>query len=113
MIKHTQEGRHLIIEFYGCQLFDFIEKDLRKIIIDIGNTPLEYIEHVFKPYGKTGVMLLEESHLSIHTYPEYGYIAIDIFTCGSNTNPYEAIDYLKELFKPNYIVTKDISRGKG
>lgn len=54
--------------------------------------------HRFLPYGVSGVVVISESHLTIHTWPEYGYAAIDLFTCGEDTDPWKAFEYLKQVF---------------
>ena len=80
-------GRHLIAEFYGCD-FDVLNSvdDIRKHMCDaavkIGATVLGEKFHQFTPQGVSGTVVIAESHLSIHTWPEVGYVAVDIFTCG-------------------------------
>jgi S-adenosylmethionine decarboxylase len=80
-------GRHLIAEFYGCgaAVLDD-EEGLRAAIVaaaeGIGATVLGLMSHRYAPQGVTATALIAESHLSIHTWPEYGYAAVDIFTCG-------------------------------
>ncbi|MCM8763642.1 MAG: adenosylmethionine decarboxylase, partial [Candidatus Omnitrophica bacterium] len=75
------------------------------------NTPLKVTVHKFPRQGITGVVILAESHIAIHTWPEHGYLAIDIFTCGKNTRPYAALDYLKKVFSPKEMKIKLIKRG--
>jgi len=75
------------------------------------NTPLKTAIHKFPVQGVTGVILLAESHIAIHTWPEHDYISIDIFTCGKTTKPYNALEYLKKKFSPREIKVKEIKRG--
>jgi len=67
--------------------------------------------HMFNPYGVSGVVVISESHLAIHTWPEYGYAAVDIFTCGSTVDPWLACDYLKEKFEAGHYEASEMQRG--
>ncbi len=67
----------------------------------------------FNPNGVTVLILLSESHLSIHTYPEQGYAAIDCYTCGDKVNPEIAANYLIEIFQPKEIYMRNVARGNG
>jgi len=99
----TFAGRHLILDFWDCQHLDniaFIEKTLRDAIKSAGATLLHIHLHHFTPNGGvSGVAVLAESHISIHTWPERGYAALDIFMCGE-THPEKAVDVLKAAFQP-------------
>jgi len=110
----TYAGIHLIAEFWGGKIIDDSKK-IEEILISAakkgGNTPLKVIIHKFSPQGITGVVLLAESHLAIHTWPEINYVAIDIFTCGEKAIPERALIYLKKIFKPKKIIIKRIKRG--
>jgi len=80
-------GRHLIIEVYGCSFEKLNDAEkLRKVMISAakraGATILGDFFHKFNPHGVSGIVVIAESHISIHTWPEYGYAAIDIYTCG-------------------------------
>lgn len=75
------------------------------------NTPLNVTIHKFFPRGITGVILLAESHIAIHTWPERNYISIDLFTCGDRSNPYLALEYLKKVFKPKRSFVYEQKRG--
>ena len=111
MTLHMPIGTHLLVDLYGCQKFEFNKNQLDFLVTMTRCTPLKYVEHEFKPQGKSAVMLLEESHITIHTYPEFGYIAVDIYTCGEKAEPYNAISMLKTMFKPQYVLINDINRG--
>ena len=76
------------------------------------SVPLKVAVHKFLPQGITGMVLLAESHISIHTWPELNYMAIDIFTCGEKSLPYNALSYLKEKIVPQKIEIQEIRRGK-
>ena len=93
-------GKHLLVEYYGCDrvlLNDFaqIELLLNRAASLTGATIVASIFHPYAPQGVTGVVVVEESHLSIHTWPEYGYAAVDVYTCG-NCFPELANDFLRE-----------------
>ena len=76
------------------------------------NTPLQVTVYKFPVQGITGVILLAESHIAIHTWPEHEYMAVDIFTCGKETKPIRALEYLKEVFQPKQVKIRHIRRGK-
>lgn len=107
-------GRHLLVEMKGCiNLND--QSIIREMLKDAVNackaTLIDVEVHQFNPYGVSGIAIIGESHLSIHTWPEFGYAAIDIFTCGSRVNPYDAIPVFKEVLKPKEVSVVEIRRG--
>lgn len=108
-------GNHLIAEFWHGKIIDD-EKKLKKILFEAikrsNNTPLKFAFHKFNPQGITGVVLLAESHIALHGWPEFNYLAIDIFTCGDKTKPYKALKYLRKVFKPKKVEIQKIKRGK-
>lgn len=71
----------------------------------------EVVFHRFIPHGVSGVVVIAESHLSIHTWPEIGYAAVDIYTCGDSVDPMLALQYLREQFHCKRMTTTTISRG--
>ena len=94
-------GRHCIFELQDgnpnlLDNEDFIKEALTKAADAAGATLLGIVSHKFEPQGVTAIALLSESHISIHSYPEYGYAAVDAFTCGEHTNPESACRSLKE-----------------
>ena len=96
-------GKHCILELYDCdptKLNDetFLRHTITTAAQRAGATLLNLITHRFEPQGVTGLALLAESHISIHTWPENGYAAVDVFTCGDHTMPEKACEVLcKEL----------------
>ncbi len=102
------QGKHCILELYECdpmKLNDeaFIRTTMTIASKNSGATLLNLITHRFTPQGITGLALLAESHLSIHTWPESRYAAVDVFTCGDHTMPDRACDVLrKELDSKKY-----------
>lgn len=100
-------GKHAIYELLGgdpnlLDDEDFVKEALREAAEAAGATLLGLITHKFEPQGVTAVALLSESHLSFHSWPEYGYASIDAFTCGDHTNPEAACHSLKYAFKATH-----------
>jgi len=97
-------GRHCIYELQGGDATllddeDFIKESMRQAAEAANATLLHMVSHKFEPQGVTAIALLSESHISIHTWPEHGYAAIDAFTCGEHTNPEAACRSLRESLK--------------
>lgn len=108
-------GAHVLADFWGCQASklddaELLMNSLRQAARTAKMTILGEEAHKFEPQGFTGLLLLSESHISIHTYPEKGYAAIDVFTCGSGMTQ-EAIDYLKMILKPTRTKETVLRRG--
>ena len=107
-------GRHYIIDFWGMDnLKDvtFIENALRNAAIAAKATLLHIHLHEFSGGGITGVALLAESHISIHTWPEHDYAAFDIFMCGQSEAE-KAVDLLRDAFSPNKHNINEMLRGR-
>jgi len=113
--KQKYAGIHLIAEFWHGRIIEN-PKEIKKILIrsvkEAKSTPLEVIIHKFSPQGLTGVVLLAESHVALHSWPEFNYLAIDIFTCGDWAKPGKALQYFKEIFKPKRVEIREIKRGR-
>ena len=118
-IIHTNSseniGRHCILELYQCdhaKLNDeaFIRTTITSSAKIAGATLINLVTHSFKPQGVTGLALLAESHISIHTWPEIGYAAIDVFTCGNHTMPEKACKILFKDFLAKNFSFKNIAR---
>ena len=107
-------GIHLLAEFWGGKIIEN-SKEIERILIGATkkakNIPLKVAIHKFNPQGITGVVLLAESHIALHSWPEFNYLAIDIFTCGGKAKPRRALNYLKKVFKPKKVEVKEIKRG--
>lgn len=109
-------GRHVLAEFFGCNSnilnnLELIEKLMVEAAQKCGATVVGKKFHVFNPYGVSGVVIISESHLAIHTWPEYGYAAIDLFTCGDSCDPLIAYEYLKQGFCSNHSSYSELKRG--
>ena len=112
------DGIHLLGEWYGCPA-DKPEmlraEPLRKACIEAveraGLTIVGERFHQFQPQGVTGAVILAESHMAIHTWPEHGYAAVDLFYCGGTVKVHKAVDVLRERFKPERIKFLVVRRG--
>lgn len=109
-------GRHILAEFYGCPpeiLNDIrlIERAMVDAALEAGAEVREVAFHKFSPQGVSGVVVISESHLAIHTWPELGYAAVDVFTCGSTVDPWVSCNYLREYFEADRMVAQEILRG--
>ena len=92
-------GKHLLLELKGCDKevindLSFLKGVLLAAAGEAGATVLGESFHQFSPQGVSGVVVIAESHLFIHTWPEYGYAAVDIFTCGDSVHPEKAAEML-------------------
>lgn len=109
-------GRQILIEFYNCNEEtmaspELIEKYMNEAARIAEATIVDSVFHHFNPYGVSGAVIISESHLAIHTWPEYGYAAVDVFTCGDKINPWKAFDYLEKVFEADRSESTEIPRG--
>jgi S-adenosylmethionine decarboxylase len=109
-------GRHILAEVYGCDFsvlndLDKIREILVSAAISAGAEVRETAFHRFSPQGVSGVVVISESHLSIHTWPELGYAALDVFTCGDKVDPWVALEAAKKGFKATSVKASEIKRG--
>jgi len=109
-------GRHVLAELYGCRFevlndIDRVEDIMVNAALEAGAEIREFVFHKFSPQGVSGVVVISESHLAIHTWPELGYAAVDVFTCGERVNPWDACDYLKLMFGATQVKASEIKRG--
>ncbi|MDA0664869.1 MAG: adenosylmethionine decarboxylase [Proteobacteria bacterium] len=108
-------GKHLIIDLFGAKRLDdiaFIDATMRDCIEVSGATLLHlHLHHFTENGGVSGVAVLAESHISIHSWPEYGYAALDVFMCGE-TEPHLAVEVLRRAFKPERVEVAEHRRGK-
>jgi S-adenosylmethionine decarboxylase len=107
-------GVHLIIDLHGAKRLndiEHIETTLRRCIEASKATLLHMHLHHFQPSGVSGVAVLAESHISIHTWPETGYAALDVFMCGS-ADPDKCIPVLREAFSAQSVGVNELLRGQ-
>ncbi len=106
---------HIIADLFGVnpELIKHVKKVkslVDPLIKKAELTVLASKYHQFKPFGVSCVYLLAESHVSLHTWPEIGYVAIDIFTCGESRKAFTAFNLLKQVFKPQSVKERIIER---
>lgn len=108
-------GRHLILDLYECDQellddYDELERLLQVALNMAGANILRVFGEKFQPQGVTLLALLAESHASIHSWPELGYAAIDLYTCGDTTNTHKAAEFLKTKLKAKQSEEKELVR---
>jgi len=110
-------GTHLVLELKDCRRelltdLNFLRSTLLSAAREAGATIMGDSFHYFDPYdGVSGVVIIAESHLSIHTWPEYGYAAVDIFTCGSSLLAGRAVDLLVNALESRNASIVELKRG--
>jgi S-adenosylmethionine decarboxylase len=109
-------GRHILAEYFHCNkdiLNDpiHIEKLMIAAAKEANATILSVSVRTFEPFGVSAVVIIAESHLSIHTWPEYGYAAIDFFTCGDEADPWKAHLFLTKELESKKTTEKEVLRG--
>jgi S-adenosylmethionine decarboxylase proenzyme len=109
-------GIHLLIELWSCNRqkidnLDYLEKIMAQAAEVAGATVLKTAFQDFNPQGVSGVVVIAESHLTIHTWPEFGYSAVDIFTCGTKVDPWKAAGFLKQELEAEEVQVRDFQRG--
>ena len=109
-------GRQILVEFYDCdsaKLNDvqYIEEAMLSATKKANATIISHNFHKFSPYGVSGVIVIAESHVAIHSWPEYNYAAVDIFTCGETIDPWIIQESLKEALLSENISSMEMKRG--
>jgi S-adenosylmethionine decarboxylase len=114
--EESSLGSHLLIELFGCEgsLLE-AESTVGDAMLEAARvseaTVVEQSFHEFKPYGVSGAVIIQESHYTIHTWPEHGYAAVDLFYCGGTIKVHKAVDILQERFRPSRIKFLVVRRG--
>ena len=109
-------GTHILLELRECNpdMLDDLPT-VRRALVEtaerIGATVIGHSFHQFSPQGVTGVVAIAESHLCIHTWPEYGYAAVDVFTCGDSINPEDAVDLIATALESKSHSVVSLKRG--
>jgi len=109
-------GRHILAEVYGCDRAvlndpERVERILVAAALESGAEVREVAFHKFSPQGVSGVVVISESHLAVHTWPELGYAAVDVFTCGERVEPWDACNYIVEHFGAQSVTATETKRG--
>ena len=110
------DGYHLMLELYGCEADKinsrkFLHQAVKTAVKEVGLTNLGSRFHQFRPHGVTGFTLLAQSHISLHTWPEYGYVVLDIFTCGDQEQAESLAGHFLERLRPERINRKVLRKG--
>ncbi len=116
MIRLHALGRHLLLELFDCDVEAINNLEaVKTVLVEAARraraTIVDVVFHEFNPFGISGVVVIAESHLSIHTWPEYRYAAVDIFSCGSMLQPDKAVAYLVEQFGAERTSIVELRRG--
>lgn len=109
-------GFHILADLYGIDenlisTVDDIYPIVEKAVVDGGLTKISSDYHQFDPVGASGIVLLAESHLSFHTWPEHGLVTMDIYTCGNPLSAERALDSAVEQLKPQFMECRRVQRG--
>jgi len=110
------KGIHIIIDLYGCNAEEinnasYLTSVILKAINESGLKALGTLSHKFNPIGYTSITLLSASHISIHTWPEHRYVALDIFACDEHDKALKAADIIISMLKPEKVERKILYRG--
>ena len=109
-------GRHLLCEYHGCDREslnrpELIRAEMLAAVTRSGATPIQDFVHTFTPHGVTGIIVIAESHFAIHTWPEYGFAAVDLFTCGDSVDPYVAFEHWSKALRASSHSVVELRRG--
>jgi S-adenosylmethionine decarboxylase proenzyme len=109
-------GRHLLVELYGCDAKAITDvRRVEEIMVGAAKhakaTIVDVVFHSFNPHGISGVIVIQESHLTIHTWPEYNFASVDVYTCGNKVNPWTAYKYLAKHFRAKNVTALEMKRG--
>ncbi len=117
-MEYSTFGRHVAMDAWGVKFehlndVDSLKEHMIQAAKACGATILSTQAQKFDPQGVTVLVMLSESHLSIHTYPEKGFAALDCYTCGYTVDPMVAIQYMLDVLKPTRTDSKVLKRGDG
>jgi S-adenosylmethionine decarboxylase len=117
-MEYSTYGRHVAVDAWGIDFdklnaADMLAQKMVQAAETSGATVLSVQSRQFEPQGATVLVLLSESHLSIHTYPEKGFAALDCYTCGETVDPNAAIRHMMGFLNPKKTFEVNITRGKG
>ncbi len=110
-------GKHILLEFFGCNPQRIEKKEaLRDVIVEASRlanaTVVTDVFHNFSPFGVSGVVVIAESHVAIHTWPEYGVASVDIFSCSDKMNPQVIEDQIARYLQAESVEKREFERGK-
>ena len=110
-------GHQIVAEFYSCDReilndVDFVRNAMLEAARRTGATIVTETFHHFSPHGVSGAVIIAESHLAIHTWPEFGYAAVDLFTCGDSVSSEIGFNHLRQELKAGHVSTMELHRGQ-
>jgi S-adenosylmethionine decarboxylase len=110
-------GKHILAELWECSVeklndIQFLERTFVEAALAAGAEVREVAFHKFAPMGVSGVVIISESHLTIHSFPEHGYASIDVYTCGDRIDPAEASDYIAAALMAGKSEVVEVPRGR-
>lgn len=109
-------GRQILVEYYDCnsEIINDVSQ-IESILLEATRRSqasiISHNFHKFSPHGVSGTVVIAESHVAIHTWPEYGYAAVDIFTCGETIDPWIIQEHIKERFESKNVSSMEMKRG--
>ncbi|WCK52481.1 adenosylmethionine decarboxylase [Aneurinibacillus sp. Ricciae_BoGa-3] len=117
-MEYSTFGRHVAIDTWGVDFeklnnAELLQHHMVEAAEACGATVLSVQAKQFEPQGATVLIMLSESHISIHTYPEKGFAALDCYTCGETVDPEAAIDYMVGILQPKTVYARKLIRGVG
>ncbi|BAU28334.1 adenosylmethionine decarboxylase proenzyme [Aneurinibacillus soli] len=117
-MEYSTFGRHVAIDTWGVDFeklnsAEFLQRHMVEAAEACGATVLSVQAQQFEPQGATVLVMLSESHISIHTYPEKGFAALDCYTCGETVDPELAIEYMVNILQPEKMYARKLIRGMG
>ncbi|MFC1679558.1 adenosylmethionine decarboxylase [Elusimicrobiota bacterium] len=109
-------GRHLLVELYGCDRKTISDPDaVRKAMLAAAKacraTVVAHVFREFKPHGVSGMVVISESHMAVHTWPEHDFASVDVFTCGRKVRPEKALPVLKRRLGSSRMTALELQRG--
>ncbi|MBN1691546.1 MAG: adenosylmethionine decarboxylase [Dehalococcoidia bacterium] len=112
----TALGKHMLLELKDCDAgllndMEYLREALKTVAASIGATVIKDSFYQFSPQGISGVVIIAESHISIHTWPEFNFAAVDVFTCGEVIEPAKAVKPLAERLKAKSTSYIELKRG--
>ncbi len=109
-------GTHVLVDMFDCDRAALddraaLEAAAREAVTASGATLLGVQSHAFSPHGVTVLAMIAESHLSLHTWPEHGYLAFDYFTCGDRIRAERALEVVRAAIRPGRVASREVPRG--
>ncbi len=109
-------GKHIVVELYDCNHKTLNDHEkVQRLMVGAAKAAKATVVtsefHHFNPYGVSGAVIIAESHLTIHTWPEYGYAAVDVFTCGEEVDPWVCVREIVKALAPKSHTALEMRRG--